>query len=175
VAASVMERILGRGTGNLIAILVGCSAFGALNGYILTGARILYALGKDHSLFARLAILHPQFRTPTTALWFNASAAMMLVLTKTFDQILTYTTVAIWVFFGLAGASLFVLRRKYPNRPRPYRVWGYPVVVILFLATTLFFILNACLREPKESFFGLGLVALGLPLYLVSNRIPHRS
>ena len=171
VAASVVERMLGRGMGNLIALLVSSSAFGALNGYILTGARILYALGKDHPLFARLAKLHPQFRTPTTALWFNAALAMMLVLTRSFDQILTYTTVAIWVFFGLAGFSLFILRWKYPKRQRPYKVWGYPAVPILFLATTLFFILNACLRDPKESFFGLGLVALGLPLYGVSLRI----
>ena len=171
VAASVVERMLGRGMGNLIALLVSSSAFGALNGYILTGARILYALGKDHPLFARLAKLRPQFRTPTTALWFNAALAMMLVLTRSFDQILTYTTVAIWVFFGLAGFSLFILRWKYPKRQRPYKVWGYPAVPILFLATTLFFILNACLRDPKESFFGLGLVALGLPLYGVSLRI----
>lgn len=169
VAAAVMERMFGRGSGNLIAMLVSLSAFGALNGYILTGARILYALGRDHSLFARLAKLHPQFKTPITALWFNAAAAMMLVLTKSFDQILTYTTVAIWVFFGLAGASLFVLRRKYPTLKRPYRVWGYPVVPILFLASTLFFIVNACLTEPRESFFGLGLVALGLPLYGLSR------
>ena len=171
VAASVVERMLGRGMGNLIALLVGCSAFGALNGYILTGARILYALGKDHFLFARLAKLHPQLRTPTTELWFNAALAMVLVLTKTFDQILTYTTVAIWIFFGLSGASLFILRRKYPARSRPYRVFGYPAVPILFLLTTLFFILNACLRDPKESFFGFGLVALGFPLYLLSQKV----
>jgi len=175
VASSVMERAVGKGAGNLIALLVSCSAFGALNGYILTGARILYALGKDHILFRRLGKLHPQCHTPSVALWFNAALAMMLVLTKTFEEILTYTTVAIWVFFGLTGLSLFTLRKKYPNLKRPYRVWGYPVVPLLFLGITVFFILNACLRDPKGSFFGLGLVGLGLPLYGLSTWMERRK
>lgn len=175
VAAETVDRAMGIGWGNGVALLVSLSAFGALNGYILTGARILYALGEDHPLFRKFSKVHPDLHTPVVALWFNAAAASILILTKSFEEILTYTTVAIAIFFAMTGISLFILRRKYPDRKRPYKVWGYPVTPLLFIGTTFLFILNACLREPKESFFGLGLVALGFPLYWLSRRIGNNQ
>lgn len=171
VAAETVKRAMGRLWGNGVSLLVGLSAFGALNGYILTGARILYALGEDHPLFGRFSKLHPDLHTPVIALWFNAAIAMILVLTKSFEEILTYTTVAIWVFFGMVGFSVFLLRKKYPDRKRPYPVWGYPIIPFLFVLTTLFFIVNACLKEPAQSFFGLAVVCVGVPLYLLSSRL----
>jgi len=175
VAATMVERAMGGSWGSLVSLMVALSAFGALNGYILTGARILYALGEDHPLFEKFSQLHPDLHTPVIALWFNAAIASALVLTKGFEEILTYTTVAIAVFFGMTGFSVFVLRRKFPDLKRTYKVWGYPVIPFLFIVTTLFFILNACLRDPKESFLGLGLVALGFPLYWFSSRLKTRA
>ena len=175
VAAATVEKAMGLPWGNLVSLMVSLSAFGALNGYILTGSRILYALGEDHPLFIKFSKLHPDLHTPVIALWFNAVVASILILTKSFEEILTYTTVAIAIFFGMTGVSLFILRKKYPERKRPYRVWGYPVVPVLFITTTLFFILNACLREPKESFLGLGLVLLGFPLYWLSCRLGNNQ
>ncbi|MBI4436258.1 MAG: amino acid permease [Candidatus Omnitrophica bacterium] len=171
VAATAVQKMVGGFGGNLVSLMVAFSAFGALNGYILTGARILYALGEDHPLFGRLAKLHPDFHTPNIALWFNAAIAILLILTKSFEEILTYTTVAISVFFGMAGYSVILLRKKYPDRKRRYKVWGYPVIPLLFILTTLLFILNACLTEPKQSLFGLAIVALGFPLYAISSRM----
>ena len=92
-------------------------------------------------------------------------------MTKSFEEILTYTTVAIWVFFGMVGVSVFILRKKYPDLKRPYKVWGYPVIPFLFTLVTFFFILNACLKEPAQSFFGLGIIAIGFPLYALSSRM----
>ena len=175
VAATAVQKMVGGIGGKLVALMVASSAFGALNGYILTGARILYALGEDHPLFGRLAKLHPDFHTPNIALWFNAAVATILVLTKSFEDILTYTTVAIWVFFGMAGFSVILLRKKVPDRKGTYRVWGYPVTPLLFVLTTLFFILNACLKEPNGALFGLAIVALGFPLYFLSSRFKSRQ
>ena len=172
VASAVMQQALGRSGGTFIAWMVACSAFGALNGYILTGARILYAIGKDHALFASLSAVHPTFRTPARALWLNALIAVGLVFTKTFDQIMTYSTVVISVFFTMAVVGVIMLRRRKPLAPRPYRAWGYPWTPVLFCLTMIGFILNVCLQDPKESAFGFALLALGLPLYRLN--VTHR-
>ena len=170
VASTVMQRIWGSAGAVFIAWMVACSAFGALNGYILTGGRILYAIGKDHPLFARLGTIHRDFHTPALALSTNAVLAIALVFTKTFEQIVTYSTVVISIFFVMAVFGLIRLRTRRPLQPRAYRVWGYPFTPLLFIVTTIGFILNLCVQAPRETLFGFGLLALGLPLYRISNR-----
>ncbi|MBI4343075.1 MAG: amino acid permease [Candidatus Omnitrophica bacterium] len=170
VASSVMQDAVGRSGAVFIAWMIACSAFGALNGYILTGGRILYAIGKDHALFTRLGTVDPACRTPMLALWTNAAVAIVLVFTKTFDQIMTYSTVVISVFFTMAVFGVMILRRRHPRAARPYRTWGYPVTPILFCLVYLGFIADVCVKEPQEALFGFGLLALGLPLYWWSQR-----
>ena len=170
VASTVMQDALGDIGGIFIAWMVACSAFGALNGYILTGGRILYAMGKEHVLFDRLGTIHPGFHTPALALWTNAGIAIGLVFTKTFDQIMTYSTVVISVFFVMAVLGVIILRRTKPRHPRPYRAWGYPVTPIVFILTMIGFIAVVCYREFAEALFGFGLLALGFPLYALSAR-----
>lgn len=168
VAARVMQAAIGPAGAGFIAIMIAFSALGAANGYILTGARILYALGKDHALFSRLGVIHPAYKTPALALWANAAVAVALVFTKTFDQIATYSTVAISVFFTMTAVGVIILRRRLPDTPRPYRAWGYPITPIIFCVTLVGFIVNIWLKEPKEVLFGFGFMALGVPLYLLS-------
>ncbi len=165
VASRVMQEAMGGVGATFIAWMVACSAFGALNGYILTGGRILYAMAKDHPTFARLGAVHPSFHTPALALWTNAAIAVLLLFTKTFEQIMTYSTVVISVFFVMAVIGVIILRRAKPRHPRPYRTWGYPITPILFALTMSGFILDICLKKPDETLFGLMLLALGLPLY----------
>ena len=172
VASAVMQRAVGAAGGVFIGWMVACSAFGALNGYILTGGRILYALGRDHPLFARLGEVHPQFHTPATALWLNAAVAIALIFTKTFEQIMTYSTVVISVFFTMAVFGVMILRRTQPARIRPYRAWGYPLTPVVFGLVMIGFILDVCVKQPAESLFGFGLLAIGLPLYGISRRLP---
>ena len=170
VASRVMQQAAGAAGVPFIAGLIACSAFGALNGYILTGGRILYALGKDHALFHRLGTVHPAFHTPALALWTNAAIAAGLVFTKTFEQIMTYSTVVISVFFVMAVFGVVRLRRLRPRQPRPYRAWGYPATPLLFCLVMAGFILDVCVKEPREAAFGFVLLALGLPLYRLSER-----
>ncbi len=172
VASASMQALLGNPGAVFIVSMIACSAFGALNGYILTGARILYAMGRDHALFAGLGAVHPRFRTPAVALWTNAAIAIGLVCTKTFEQIMTYSTVVISVFFTMAVFGVLILRRRRPDQARPYRAWGYPVTPLLFCLVMIGFILDVCVKEPAESAFGFALLALGLPLYWWSCRAP---
>ena len=175
VASSVMQTALGDAGSTFISWMIACSAFGALNGYILTGGRILYALGKDHPLFGYLGTVHPGFHTPTLALWANAAIAIGLVFTKTFEQIMTYSTVVITIFFILAVFGVIVLRRTKPRFPRPYRTWGYPFTPILFCLTMIGFIIDVCMKNPGESAFGFVLLATGVPLYQWSRLAKRRA
>jgi len=174
VAAVVMDKAIGPTGATVITWMVACSAFGALNGYILTGARILYAMGHDHALFAKLGSLDPRFHTPAVALWLNAGAAICLLFTRTFDQIMTYSTVVISVFFTMAVVAVMVLRQTHPTHPRPYRTWGYPATPLLFIMTMVGFIVDVCLKQPGDALFGFGLMALGLPLYGLSRALATR-
>ena len=171
VAARVMQTVWGRAGAVFITGMITCSAFGALNGYILTGGRILYAMGQDHALFARLGAIHPAFRTPTRALWLNAAIAILLIFTKTFEQIMTYSTMVISIFFTMAVFGLIRLRRREPDRPRPYRAFGYPLTPLLYCVTMIGFIVDVCVKEPRESAFGFLLLGLGIPLYWWSRRL----
>jgi len=175
VAALMMERIVGPWAGKIVSCFVAVSAFGALNGFILTGGRILYALAADHALFSRLARVHPKFHTPVGALLVNGLIAGVLVWTKTLDQLMEYTTVAISVFYALSGFSVILLRRRFPDRLRKYRVWGYPWVPLAFVASMGLFVGNAAFQKPKESFWGLGLVAFGVFLYYISGRMQRET
>ena len=171
VAAEVMQTILGPVGGKVTALMVACSAFGALNGFIMTSSRILLALGRDHALFSRLSAVHSQFATPALALAFNALGAILLVWAGTFDQIVTYSTVVISVFFAMAALAVIILRIRDPGTPRPYRVWGYPVTPLLFMLAMALFIADVTWMQTKEALFGFGLLALGLPLYAWSQRL----
>lgn len=170
VAAAVAQDVLGARGAGIMACFIAASAFGALNGYILTGGRILFAMGRDFPLLAGLGRVDARFRTPARALWANALIAAALVFTKTLDQIMTYSTVVISLFFVLAVVGVFVLRRREPRRARPYRTWGYPVTPLIFCATLALFIANIWVKEPTEALFGFGCLAVGVPLYWLSAR-----
>ncbi len=171
VAAEVMKGVLGPAGGKVAALMVAASAFGALNGYILTSGRILLALGRDHPLFSRLSSVDPRFATPVKALSFNALSALGLVWLGTFEQIVTYSTVVISIFFALAALGVIVLRVRDPLTPRPYRVWGYPVTPVLFVLAMGLFVADVTWMQPRESLFGFGLMALGVPLYAWSRAL----
>ncbi len=174
VAAEVMRAALGPVGGKVTALIVASSAFGALNGFIMTSSRILLAVGRDHALFGRLSKIHPTFATPATSLIFNALAAIGLVWAGTFDQIVTFSTVAISVFFAMTALGVILLRIKDPQTPRPYKVWSYPVTPLIFVAAMILFIGDVVFMQPREALLGFGLMLLGLPLYACSRALEHR-
>jgi APA family basic amino acid/polyamine antiporter len=120
--------------------------------------------------FRRLARVHPRYRTPAASLWAQGLWASVLALSGTYTQLYTYVTFAVVLFQTATGAAVFVLRRRHPHLPRPYRTWGYPAVPALFVAASLALLGNTLWAAPRESLFGLGLLALGLPAYWTWSR-----
>ena len=177
VAEVATTALFGYGTSAWITALIALSILGAMNAIIMTGPRIYYAMARDRNFFHRLAKIHPRFYTPSNAILLQALWTSILVLTGTFETLLTYVTVVIVLFSALTVGSVLVLRIAQPELPRPYRSWGYPWVPICFILANLGIAMATFWENPLESLLGAGIVALGIPAYYLwsSHRELGRS
>jgi APA family basic amino acid/polyamine antiporter len=165
IAEKATGALFGASTGALISGLVIVSVFGALNGSILVGPRVYYAMAKDGLFFRKVSHVHPRFHTPGFSILIQAIWASLLTLLGTFEQIFTFAMFIAILFWIAATASVFTLRKKRPDLPRPYKTWGYPAVPAIFIIASAGILLNTLLEKPVEALTGLLLTALGIPAY----------
>ena len=165
VAAKAAQSFLGESGGRFVAVAFVISAFGALNGSILSNARVPYAMARDGMFFSSIAHVSAKTRVPVTSIMVQAVWSSVLALSGTFDQLTDCLLFASWIFYGLVTSSVFVLRRTRPDAPRPYKTLGYPVIPFIFVLVALWLIINTMMTRPVESSVGLVLIVLGLPLY----------
>jgi len=165
VAAAAMELLAGpRGT-MFVSALILCSIFGALNGTILTGPRAYFAMARDGVFFSFAGRVHARFKTPALAVLLQGLVSIVLAVSGSYEQLFTYVIFSAWIFYGAAVMAVLVLRMQRPNLERPYRIWGSPVVPIAFALAALAIVANTLVTKPHESFIGLGIILLGLPIY----------
>jgi basic amino acid/polyamine antiporter, APA family len=157
--------LVGPSGGTFVALTVVISTFGCNAAAILAGSRLLFAMASDGVFFPAARRVHPRYRTPHLAIVGLTAWSVILALSGTYEQLFTYVMFASILFNVATGLSLFRLRRTQPDHPRPYRTWGYPVVPLLFIGGAVAFVLNTVFERPAESLAGLGLLALGLPVY----------
>lgn len=160
-------RLFGYPTSAGITALITVSILGALNVVTMLGPRIYYAMARDGVFFQRLTYVHPKFGTPTSAIILQAVWSCLLILTNTWGTLFTYVSVVITLFSALTVGSVIVLRYKRPDLRRPYKLWGYPVVPLLFVAAHLWIVWGSVIEKPKESLIGLIIVCMGIPAYLL--------
>ncbi len=146
------------------------SILGALNGSILTGARVPYAMARDGLFPQRLAKLGKRSHVPVRSILLQAAWASVLALLGTFDQLTDYAVFSMWIFYILTTSAVFVLRRKLPDAPRPYRTLGYPVTPAVFIIVGVWLLINTLQTSPLEAGAGLALISLGAPVYLYFSR-----
>ena len=170
VAADVAGVVLGRAGVTLVSIAILGSTFGCLNGLILGGARVLFAMARDGVFFRAAGNVDPRRQTPRGALALQGAWSAVLAVSGTYDRLLTYVTFASLGFNALTVVALFVLRRTRPRVARPYRTWGYPITPALYVAGASFFLVHIFAGDPRDACAGLGLVAIGLPAYAVFKR-----
>jgi basic amino acid/polyamine antiporter, APA family len=170
VAAEMMQRIQGSFGASAVSIAAMISIFAALNGSILTGARVPYAAARDGLFFKSAARVHPAFRTPGVSILMLTAWASILVLSGKYDELLDFVIFGSWILYGMAGASVFVLRRKRPDLARPYKTIGYPVVPVLFLVGASLLEISTLWTKPGRSVAGIVLILLGLPFYFYWRR-----
>jgi basic amino acid/polyamine antiporter, APA family len=165
VAAEAVGALLGPAAGRVIAAAVLVSMFSAANGLTLTNSRVYYAMARDGVFFRKLAEVHPRFGTPALSVVVSSVWTIVLAATGSFEELFTYVIFASWMFYILAGASIFVLRRRRPDWPRPFRVPGYPWTPLVFVLAAGVIEVNTIVARPGRSLLGLGIVLLGLPAY----------
>jgi APA family basic amino acid/polyamine antiporter len=165
VAADAVTAVMGRVAGGMVGALILVSIFSALNGLMLTAPRMYYAMANDGVFFRRLADVHPRFGTPMMSIIALAVWAAILAASGTFVQLLTYVVFTGWIFYGLGGLAVMVLRRRQPEAFRPFRVPGYPVTPLLFVVSAFMLVLNTLLAQPTRAALGIGAVLLGAPAY----------
>ncbi|MEP6495294.1 MAG: amino acid permease [bacterium] len=176
VAADAANAALGRGGAAFMSAIVVVSTFGALNGVILSGPRAYLAMARDRLLVAWAAAIHPRFHTPHRAIVLQGVWAVILVSTGTYRVLFTRVVYTEWVFFALMAVGLMRLRRR-PGYAPAYRVWGYPVVPIIFIVSSAYIVYNQIVTDPAESRVGLLLVGAGWPVYMIwlRKKVPPSS
>ena len=165
VAAAVARKFLGPAGGHAVAVAALVSIFAALNGSILSGARIPFAMARDGLFFSALGRVHPVHRVPHRSILVLIMWSAILILSGRYEQLYTYVIFASWILYGLTTASVFVLRRRRPDLPRPYRTLGYPLVPAVFVGAATFLVLVTLVNSPRESLMGLVLLAAGVPFF----------
>jgi APA family basic amino acid/polyamine antiporter len=170
VAADVAGVLLGGLGVTAVSIAILVSTFGCVNGLILGGGRVLFAMARDGLFFSSAGRVHPKHHTPANALVLQGIWSSVLALSGSYSALLTYVTFASLAFNALTVAGLFVLRKKQPDAERPYRTWGYPVTPALYLIGATFFVIYIFIGDKRDALIGIGLVLLGLPAYLLFKR-----
>jgi len=157
--------------GKIAALIIAVSIFGTIGVYTMTAPRIYFAMARDGVFFQGLAKVHPRFRTPFNAMLIQVVwASVLLLFWETFHNLIAYVTFMDIAFMALAGAGLFVLRRTRPEHPRPFRVWGYPFVPLIFVGISAAFVINMLVQRPQQAWAGLALLGLGALAWLAFNK-----
>ena len=171
VASDAAVVAVGRGGASFIAASVALSALGTVGVYTLTSPRVYWTMAERGLFFRGIGAVHPRFRTPSRAILLQTVWASVLVLFwGTFENLISYVLFVDWIFFGLTGAAVLILRRRLPNAERPYRVPLYPLLPLLFVAVAAWFVASTLWGQPRESLAGGALLALGIPVFWAWDR-----
>src|SRR5215203_282930 len=174
VAADAIQTVVGPVASAIVSGLILVSIFSALNGLVLTTPRMYFAMARDGLFFKRLAVVHPRFGTPALAIIVLTAWGAVLAASGTFEQLLTYAVFSGWIFYGLGALAVFAFRRAEPNVERPFRVPGYPVTPLLFVAASAALVFNTIATQPGRASVGLAFVAVGAPVYFIWRALAPR-
>lgn len=170
IAADVAEALIGPVGALFVAGAVALSTFGTLNGSMMTGPRVFFAMAEDGLFFPRLSKVHPVHGTPGGAIVLSIILGVLFVSVQGFAELADQFVIGIWPFYALAVAAVIVLRRREPERERPYKTWGYPVIPLAFLIAALYLLGNYALRETDKFILDVAIVLSGVPVFWLWQR-----
>jgi APA family basic amino acid/polyamine antiporter len=170
VATAVATQMFGRSGSDLLAVAIMISTFGCVNGMVLAGARVYYAMAVDGLFFRSVARLNPKHHVPVVSLWLQCAWACLLTLTGRYGDLLDYVIFAVLLFYILTIAGLFVLRRTRPDMERPYKAIGYPVLPAVYIGFAGLIEVLLLRYKPEYTWPGLIIVLLGVPVYFLWRR-----
>jgi APA family basic amino acid/polyamine antiporter len=165
IGEAAASRLLGEGAAGLVTAFLALSILACLSAMVIAGPRVTFAMARDGVFFQAFGQLHPRWGTPARAILFQAGLATVYILTGTFEQIVTYCGFILFLFSALAVFSVFVLRRKDPGRPRPYRTFGYPILPAVFILFCVWVTVFTITARPVVSGLALLTQVAGLVAY----------
>jgi APA family basic amino acid/polyamine antiporter len=170
VATSAMSVVFGDSAAVIMAVFIMISTFGCNHSLILAGPRVYYAMAKDRLFFKKVGEINkhgvPGFAITVQGIW-----AVLLCLSGTYSDLLDYVIFAVLIFFTLTILAIFILRKKRPDIPRPYKAFGYPVIPAIYILTTITIMVILLIYKPTYTFPGLIIVLLGIPVYYIWRRL----
>lgn len=166
----VADRLLGVRAGDVMAVVAIVSLAAGINAWTFAGPRVYFAMARDGAFFKSAARVHPKYKTPAASIAAQAAFAIALVLTGSLDSLATYVGFSITLWAGAAVASVFVLRMREPQAPRPFRAWGYPVTPATFVVASALIVFNAIYTNPRVTGAGALIILAGVPLYYFFKR-----
>ncbi|HEY2932944.1 MAG TPA: amino acid permease [Acidobacteriota bacterium] len=170
VGALAFQVLFGPVGRSLISGAILISTFGCINGLILSGARVYYAMAQDNLFFKKAAEVEPKHHTPRFSLWIQAIWTCLLTMSGTYNQLLDYVIFAALLFYALTMTGIFTLRSRRPDMERPYKAFGYPVLTLLYIAAALAIMLSLLIYKTSFSLRGLLIVLTGFPVYFLWKR-----
>ena len=173
VATKASLTFLGPKCVTILSVAFVFSALGAMNGSILTGARVPYAMAHDGLFFKQLSEVNKNSRVPVKSILIQATVAILLALSGSFDQLTDYVVFASWIFYAMVTSVVFVLRKKKPDVPREYKALGYPVLPLIFIILGILLLINTILTNPKSTLIGLTFILSGIPCYFYFKKQKH--
>jgi APA family basic amino acid/polyamine antiporter len=171
----IADRLLGARAGNIMGVVSIISLAASISAMTFAGPRVYFAMARDGLFVPAAAHVHARYRTPAVAIAAQAAWSGLLVLSGTASELTTYTGFAVVLFSGVAVSALFVLRRREPAAPRPFRAFGYPVAPAVFVMASLAIVVNAISSAPRPAGAGLIVIAAGVPMYMWLTRHPADS
>jgi APA family basic amino acid/polyamine antiporter len=170
VGALAAERTMGHAGGAFLAVVILISITGCMNGWTMTGPRIFFAQARDGMFLPLFGRIHPRYQTPHISIALFGAWSVLLTLTGTYETLASYAMYAAWIFYGLTSAGVIVLRARRPDLARPYKMWGYPATLLLFVAVAVAFVINTLVATPGPAIAGTLLIAAGAPVYWIWGR-----
>lgn len=175
-ASAATQIAIGRWGAALVSVGMAISMLVTLNGTIMSGGRVPYAVARDGYFFRALAEVHPRFHTPALALVIQAIVAILLLLLGgAFRELFSLAIFAEWLFYMVAASTIFVFRKREPEVPRPYRTWGYPVVPVLFIVAATVLLYFTFKENLKNSIAGTLVIVAGIPIFYYFARDKRRA
>ena len=175
VASDAISIALGNTSGAIVAAMIVICTLGSVNGNVMANCRVTYAMGKDKVFLPWVGKTHTRYHTPGNAVWLHAIWTSLFILTGSFDMLADMFVFITWIAYLFGAIGIFLLRKRMPDQPRPYKIWGYPVVPILFIIFSSFYVVTTIWndvtnylndRQPViNSILGLLISAIGIPLY----------
>jgi APA family basic amino acid/polyamine antiporter len=167
VGATAAERAIGPAGASLVALTILLSIAGSTNGWLMTVPRMYFAQARDGLFLRRFGAIHPRYQTPHFAILLFGGWSAMLAVSGTYETLAAYAMFSAWVFYGLTAAGVLLLRKSQPDRARPYRMWGYPATLLLFLVVAVAFIANTFAATPGPALVATLIILSGIPVYFL--------